>query len=412
MTMYISPSMSCAGTKRTVSLLNLLINLTGVKIMRFNPTTIILVLILTGVSLLQAQDNEIRKFLSQAGIQPQGNIRGQVDTIGFVTTAVQMDEVLKQEREHAAERKIFLSKKYGWDETTVFKAGICPHDDYFYAGRLYELLIPEIKAKTVILFGVFHKARYFACEDVLVFDSYEQWRGPYGPVKVSPLREEIIAKLTPGNYIADNDMQMVEHSLEAIVPWLQAYNPEVEIVPVLIPYMDWPRMEILADELSSVLAGLMKDKGWKLGEDAAIICSADAVHYGDDGWGGSNYADFGTGVPGYQKAVRRDIELAEGNLCGVLTAGKLRDFLYTCVDENDVKQYKITWCGRFSIPFGLNVADRLSRSLDGQELTGYFLDYGTSASEASLNVEGLGGLGATAPSNLHHWVGYAAVGYR
>jgi len=68
----------------------------------------------------------------------------------------------------------------------------------------------------------------------------------------------------------------------------------VEIVPVLVPCMDWERMDKSAGELSAVLAGLLKEKGWKLGEDTAII----------------SYADFGTDIPGYQKAVRRDIHLS------------------------------------------------------------------------------------------------------
>ena len=34
-----------------------------------------------------------------------------------------------------------------------------------------------------------------------------------------------------------NDMQTVEHSVEAIVPFLQAYNRDVEIVSILVPYM-------------------------------------------------------------------------------------------------------------------------------------------------------------------------------
>ena len=45
-------------------------------------------------------------------------------------------------------------------------------------------------------------------------------------------------------------------------------------------------------------------------------------------------------------------------------------------------------------------------------IVGTLLDYGTSVSEASLDVESLGGLGPTAPNNLHHFVGYAAIGYR
>jgi hypothetical protein len=39
------------------------------------------------------------------------------------------------------------------------------------------------------------------------------------------------------------------------------------------------------------------------------------------------------------------------------------------------------------------------------------LDYGTSVSEASLDVEGMNGMGPTAPNSFHHFVGYPAIGY-
>ena len=45
---------------------------------------------------------------------------------------------------------------------------------------------------------------------------------------------------------------------------------------------------------------------------------------------------------------------------------------------------------------------------------GHLLRYGTSLSEAELPVERTtrdAGLGYTAPSNFHHWVGYASIGY-
>lgn len=368
-----------------------------------------LVILLSIASPVIAEDPVIEELLDQVGIKPQGDQRGQMDIIGFASTAAQMDEVLKQSRQLSAKQKDIIARRHGWNGETFFIAGVCPHDDYEYAGRLYSLLTPRIRAKTVILFGVFHKARLFNLEDRLGFDAYKSWHGPYGLVKVSSLREEILKRLPAQDYVVDDDMQMVEHSVEAIVPWLQAYNRDVEIVSILVPYMDWGTMERLALDLSKALADICRIKGWQLGEDIALICSADAVHYGDSGWGGKNFAPFGADVLGYQMAVSRDLELVQNHLCGPVKREKLQSFLYQCVDQENVKEYLITWCGRFSVPFGLNVASRLTETLEGRPLVGTLLDYGTSVSEASLEVEGIG---VTAPNNLHHWVGYAAIGYR
>lgn len=368
-------------------------------------------IILTSTAVL-ASDPTVQQLLDKVGIKPADGHRGQMDIVGFVTTADQMDAVLAQCRDLAAKREKTLRDKHGWDDETSFVAGVCPHDDYYYAGRLYSLLLPRVRAKTVILFGVFHKARVFGLRDQLVFDSYRTWHGPYGPVKVSSLREEIIGLLPEEDYVVDNDMQMVEHSVEAIVPFLQAYNKDVEIVSILVPYMGWETMDRLAENFSRALAKVLKKKGWQLGRDVCLVASADAVHYGDSGWGGKDFAEFGTDVRGYSMAVQRDLDLAQTHLCGSLNRNELKKFLYSCADPKDVTNYLVTWCGRFSVPFGLNVASRVAETLEKRSLTGILLDYGTSVSEASLDVEGLGGLGSTAPNNLHHFVGYAAIGYR
>lgn len=359
-----------------------------------------------------ASGQSVEKLLAEVGIKPQGCQRGQCDIIGFASTAEQMDAVFRQSVQLAELERKLLDERCGWNSETSFIAAVCPHDDYYYAGRLYALSLSRIQARCVILFGVFHKAKAFDCRDKLIFDSYRTWHGPYGPVEVSPLREEILHRLPADDYIVSNDMQMVEHSTEAIVPFLQAFNRDAQIVSILVPFMDWVTLDRLADNLSQVLADICREKGWRLGRDLSLVFSADAVHYGDSGWGGGDYADFGTDVTGYQKAVKRDVELAENHLCGPLDREKLRAFMHSCVDSEDVRKYLITWCGRFSIPLGLNTASRLTETLENRSLAGTLLDYGTSVSEASLDVEGLGSLGQTAPNNFHHWVGYPAIGYK
>jgi AmmeMemoRadiSam system protein B len=372
-------------------------------------TTAVLLLMVSFLAVTAAaSDPTPEELLSAVGIPPTETQRGQMDIVGFASTSEQMLAVVAQSMALAASHQDVLRGNHGWGDNTAFSAAVCPHDDYYYAGRLYALLMPYVKANTVILFGVFHKARVWDLNDKLVFDSFETWRGPFGPVEVSPLREDIISKLPKESYIVDNDMQQVEHSVEAIVPWLQAFNPKVQIVSILVPHMEWDTMDRLATELTDVLATIMREKGWQLGKNVALISSADAVHYGDAGWGGSNFAAFGTDPDGYKKAVNRDLHLAESTLCGVVTRPRLEKFLYTCVDRGDVSQYKLTWCGRFSVPFGLDVASRLNEELNGQQLEGTLLGYGTSVGEVSVEVEGLG---VTAPNNLHHWVGYAAIGY-
>ena len=79
-----------------------------------------------------------------------------------------------------------------------------------------------------------------------------------------------------------------------------------------------------------------------------------------------------------------------------------------------MRRYRLPWCGRFSIPFGLEVLRKTVERMGGPVPVGSLLSYGTSLSEAELPVAREtrdAGLGYTAPSNFHHWVGYAAIGY-
>ena len=97
----------------------------------------------------------------------------------------------------------------------------------------------------------------------------------------------------------------------------------------------------------------------------------------------------------------------------MLTAAKLHDLVDTLVDPEDLS-YRLPWCGRFSIPFGLEVLRKVALETEGAAPIGELLRYGTSLEGPELPVSAdarKGGLGYTAPSNLHHWVGYAAVGF-
>jgi len=80
----------------------------------------------------------------------------------------------------------------------------------------------------------------------------------------------------------------------------------------------------------------------------------------------------------------------------------------------EVRSYKLPWCGRFSVPFGLEMLRDLADKTGLEPPEGHFLRYATILSEPQLPVSQdtlEAGLGTTAPSNLHHWVGYATVGF-
>ena len=338
--------------------------------------------------------------------QQDTNIRPLADTVGFAHLDWQMDSVLA---------RIMDFEKHNPEAANLHFEGkprviICPHDDYTYVGSLYRAALENIRAKTVILFGVAHKARQLNLENQVVFDSYDYWKGPYGNVPVSELREEIIEHLPLDLFQVNDSMQRMEHSVEAIIPFLQYYNPGVEIVSILVPYMSYERMNEIAGPLAGAIKKVTVDKGLVWGKDFVFVISTDAVHYGDEDWGDKNFAFFGTDSAGYLKAVSREHEIMD-TLSGPLSPLKMRTFCNFTVEETDFHKYKWTWCGRYSVPLGLLTAFDLNESISDRPLTGSIIGYSNSIDHPVIRIDDLK-MGKTAPANMHHWVGYAALGYK
>ena len=343
-------------------------------------------------------------------VPPQGGLRGLADTTGFASTAKQMDAVAPACREMEKARLAALDRSLGARPDEAWAAAVCPHDDYVYAGPAYADALRHIRAGTVILFGVCHRAKAFGLKDKLVFDSFKQWRGPYGPVAVSPVREDLIRLLPAADVAVNDEVQQVEWSVEGIVPWLQYGNREVTIVPILVPYMGWARTDVLSRDLAAVLSKILAARHLRLGEDVALVMSSDATHYGDQ-WDDWAYEPFGSTVEGYVKAQAQDECLARWYLEGPLAASKMQRLAETLVDQEDLTRYKVTWCGRFSVPLGLATLARLGEALERPPFQGVITGYSTSIGNGFLPFDKVG-LGATAHENLHHWVSYVAAGYR
>lgn len=327
------------------------------------------------------------------------DLRGQRDSVGFASTAAQMAKVWELSALPPPPDSLGPVPRAG-------VAGVlCPHDDYLYAGRVYRRVLPLVTARTVVLVGVFHKYRAFGEHDRLVFDKYRAWRTPDGPARVSGLREDILAHLLPDDFVQSAAMHDSEHSLEALVYWLKHARPDLEIVPIIVPAARLDRLNTLASRLAGALAATMEARDLKLGRDVAIVVSSDGVHYGAD----FKYVPYGDGGPeAYERATAKDRELLEGPLSGPLTTAKIRALSTEFVDPKDPDTYRLTWCGRFSVPLGLLLLEYLSRMPGG--LTSRPVAYATSVSAPELPVREFG-LGATAPANLHHFVSYPAVAF-
>lgn len=328
------------------------------------------------------------------------NLRNQVDTIGFAQYPWQMDSIVS---------RMNINDKV--QTTTVYKAAICPHDDYAYAAGLYNQTLSGIKAKTIIMIGVAHKARNFNLENTLIFGSYTEWKSPYGEIKVSELQEQIVQNLAKESYRVHDSMMQVEHSLEAITPFLKMKDATVEIIPILIPYMTFENMKTFANELVNATVPVIKEHNLHYGEDLAVVISNDAIHYGNEDWGGADLAPFGIDDSGNQKAREKDLWIIKNCLEDEIDTSKIRLFNEITINKDNFKEYAWTWCGRYAVPFGLLFANELNLALNETSLSGFMIDYRNSLQDPHINVSDLQ-MGHTAPAKKSHWVAYAGIGYQ
>ncbi len=358
-----------------------------------------LIQIAIAISILFISCNDKNKS-AQSIETPKLKVRQLADTIGFTQYKWQLDSIIS---------RIDSEDKIATDQ--VSKMVICPHDDYAYAAGLYNKTLEGIKAKTIILVGVAHRARNFNLENKLVFGSFNSWKSSDGNIKTSPLRDELIKSLNKKTFVVHDSMMQLEHSLEAITPFLQKNNNEVEIIPLLIPYMTFKNMTLFSSELAKVLNQIMKEKNLKYGKDLAIVISNDAIHYGDDGWGGNNLAPFGVDSLGNEKARQKDLKIIKQCLTGELNQDRIKTFNQYTIQEDDFKEYKWTWCGRYSVPFGLLFANELNNLIENRSLTGELLGYRNSYLNSHIKVDDLK-MGHTAPANNRHWVAYVGMSYQ
>lgn len=327
-------------------------------------------------------------------------IRKAKDIVGYPTSVEQMEQAYT----HA--RRVYL--QFPVDEEPPEQpliAAICPHDDYMYAGPLYYPIMSRITASLVIILGVSHRC---PLTETIVLDSYDAWQGPYGQVKVHrELRDHILNTMDENYCQQNNKCHELEHSLEAFVPFMQKVKKERTILPVIVTSMSWQTLHHTAERLALNISSFLQENNLLLGDHVQIVISNDSVHYGDQQWGNRNYAPFGTGCRGLDGATNVDKEIIRNYLLGELVPLRVRN-LYTSLN-NDDKTSRVTWCGRFSIPFGLIFSYYVALRYGKSNLDGYLFNYNTSVELGELPLHETG-LGVTAPANLHHWVGYTSLG--
>jgi AmmeMemoRadiSam system protein B len=294
-------------------------------------------------------------------------------------------------------------------KTERLVAAISPHDDYLYAGRVYYPLFKILRAKEVVIFGVTHgtvRNEISDLQNILILDGFKYWTGLKEPIAVSGLREYIKERLDKTVFITNNRAHEIEHSIEALLPFLQYFNPEVKITPIMVTPMPFVRMEEVSTKLAAAIAGYMNEKHLAAGEDIFFLISSDGNHYGKD----FNNSPFGEGEKAWITALELDQRLISTYLTGVMDGGKIEGLTKELWGETYLDYRNTYWCGKYSIPFGLLTTDKIIKLDVNKKITGTLFRFSDTYSEGVLPLKKTG-MGTTAPFSLRHWVSFFSIGY-
>ncbi len=347
-------------------------------------------------------------LISQLSTLPAGGqvlnsqtVRPIKDDIGFCWNADEMNNFIS-----------FLSKEDAGrlnQESKDLVAAISVHDDYLYAGKVYYPLFKNIKAKEVVIFGITHgsvRKEMGTLSNVLILDEFDQWRGPYSNVNISPLREIIKSKLPKDDFIVSNKAHSIEHSIEAMIPFLQYYNRGIKITPIMVTQMPFERMETLSSRLTKIIDEYLRANKLKLGKDIFFLISNDANHYGED----FNNSPYGLDAMAHKLATENDKRIIKQNLIGKIDEARIKKLTKEIwLDSTNTNPTPI-WCGRYPITFGLLTVTKILNELDMSGLYGYLFKYSDTFTEKVLPVKNTS-MGLTAVFSYKHWCGWFTEGF-
>jgi MEMO1 family protein len=344
----------------------------------------------------------IKFFLVVLGLSTSLSIAQSIrpirDNVGYCWNAKDMNTLMSYLSEHDSTN--FPSKN--------LIAAISPHDDYLYASPVYYPLYKLIKAKVVIVFGVTHGTVRKALNDpknVLIFDDFKYWHGPYKNVEVSGLREIIKNNLNKDYVMLSDTAQIIEHSIEGLIPFLQYYNRNVKIVPIMVTEMSYGRADSISTQLAGVISKYVKENNLKLGKDIFFLISNDANHYGED----FDNTFFGLDAKAHREATDNDKLIAK-TFNSSIDENRIENISRELWLSYKQKKYYPLWCGRYPIVFGLLTTYKIVNDLNAGKLEGKVFKYSDSWTLKVLPLKGTH-MGTTAPFSLKHWVGYLSAGF-
>jgi AmmeMemoRadiSam system protein B/AmmeMemoRadiSam system protein A len=143
---------------------------------------------------------------------------------------------------------------------------IMPHAGYIYSGNVAGSTISRVKIKgTCIIMGPNHTGM----GKPFSIMTEGTWKTPLGNVKIdSELAKRVLAN---SKFLSEDSLAHIsEHSIEVQLPFLQYFNKDIQIVPIILTYATGT----VYREIGRAIAKAIEDSG----KDVLIIASSDMTH--------------------------------------------------------------------------------------------------------------------------------------
>lgn len=150
------------------------------------------------------------------------------------------------------------------------KAVIVPHAGYIYSGLTACRVLSRVKIpKKILLIGPNHRG----IGSSFAVQAQGIWKTPLGDVRIAQDLAQGLLKACPA-IREDALAHCEEHSLEVEIPILQARNPDIEIVPLIVGTMDLDQAREVAHACGQFLS--------KYPHEFLMVVSTDLNHYKND----------------------------------------------------------------------------------------------------------------------------------
>jgi AmmeMemoRadiSam system protein B len=197
----------------------------------------------------------------------------------FMTSALRVSAVAGRFYPGGADE--LLRAVRGFTSATEAAAGrvaaigcVAPHAGYIYsggvAGAVYSRL--EIPERCVILCP-----NHTGKGRPLAIMASTTWQTPLGEVAADAELGTLLLRRFPALQ-EDSAAHLSEHAVEVQLPFLQALQPKLRIVPIAVGTRDFDGLRGLGE----ALAGVIAERHDKIQEKALIIASSDMNHYESD----------------------------------------------------------------------------------------------------------------------------------